>query len=63
MWGETSGGLPVHSPDEIIELKPDIIIVCTYKYDRKIFEGLKHYEADGIIIVKLHRETDVPWVF
>jgi predicted aldo/keto reductase-like oxidoreductase len=63
MWGETSGGLSVHSPDEIIELKPDIIIVCTYKYDKEIFEGLKHYETKGIKIVKLHRDTDVPWVF
>jgi predicted aldo/keto reductase-like oxidoreductase len=63
MWGEMSGGLPVHSPDEIIELKPDIIIVCTYKYDKEIFEGLKHYEAKGIKILKLHRDTDVPWVF
>jgi len=63
MWGEISGGLPVHSPDDIITLRPDVIIVCTYKYDNEIYSGLKHYENDGIRVVKLHRETDVPWVF
>ena len=63
MWGQFTGGLPIHAPDKIDELMPDIIIVCTYKYDKEIFESLKHYEDIGIKIVKLHRETDVPWVF
>ncbi|GHV53415.1 hypothetical protein FACS1894216_11370 [Synergistales bacterium] len=63
MWGEMSGGLPIHAPEEIASIKPDIIIVCTYKYDSEIYNNLCHYEADGIRIVKLHRDNDVPWVF
>ena len=63
MWGEMSGGLPIYSPTEILTIKPNIILVCTYKYDREIVEDLKCYQDDGIKIVKLHRETDVPWVF
>jgi predicted aldo/keto reductase-like oxidoreductase len=63
MWGQTSGGLPVYSPDDILKLRPDVIIIGTYKYDNDIYENLRHYETDGIKIVKLHRDTDVPWVF
>jgi hypothetical protein len=63
MWGEEMGGLPIHSPDEISKLKPDIIIIPTYRHDKAIYESLKRYEEEGIEIVKLHRDTDVPWVF
>jgi predicted aldo/keto reductase-like oxidoreductase len=63
MRGEMSGGLQIHAPDEIPDLKPDIIIVCTYKYDREIYGSLQHYENEGIRIVKLHKEDEVPWVF
>jgi predicted aldo/keto reductase-like oxidoreductase len=63
MWGQVSGGLPVYSPDRIQEIRPDIIIVCTYKYDSEIYENLRHHENNCVKIVKLHRENDVPWVF
>jgi predicted aldo/keto reductase-like oxidoreductase len=63
MWGQASGGLTIYSPDDIQELHPDIIIVCTYKYDAEIYDNLRRYEDDGIKVVKLHRENDVPWVF
>jgi predicted aldo/keto reductase-like oxidoreductase len=63
MWGQMSGGLIVRAPSEILNVKPDIIIVCTYKYDKDIYAALKHFEDDGIKIVKLHRAQDVPWVF
>jgi hypothetical protein len=53
----------VHSPAEIDELRPDTIIICTYKYDANIYESLRHYNDDGITIVKLHRDSDIPWVF
>jgi len=63
MWGGMSGGLSVYSPDEIRQFRPDIIIICSYKYGVEIYESLRHYEDNGIKIVKLHRETDIPWVF
>ena len=63
MWGQYTGGLLIHSPREISELKPDLVIVCTYKYDKEIYESLGHHESEGIKITKLHRENDVPWVF
>ena len=63
MWGQSSGGLFIYAPDKIGELKPDLIIVCTYKYDKEIYEDLRSYEDNGVKIVKLHKMTDVPWVF
>jgi predicted aldo/keto reductase-like oxidoreductase len=63
MWGQMSGGLGVHAPDEITALEPGIIIVCSYYYDAEIYDGLRRYKDTGVKIVKLHRDTDVPWVF
>ena len=63
MWGEMSGGLQIYSPDDIEKIHPDIIIIGTYKYDDEIYESLRRYENNGICIVKLHRDGDVPWVF
>ena len=63
MWGQSTGGLLIHAPGDIHDLEPDIIIVSTYRHDRVIFDSLKHFENEGIKIVKLHKETDVPWIF
>jgi len=63
MWGRVSDGLMIHAPSEISQIKPDIIVVCNYTYQEEIFRDLQHYDDTGIKIVKLHRETDVPWVF
>ena len=62
-WGRVEDGLMIHAPSEIAALKPDIIIICNYTYEEEIYNDLRHFEEDGIKIVKLHRETDVPWVF
>jgi len=63
MWGKTSGRFIVHSPEEIKALKPDIIVVTTYRFDREIYDSLRQYEPEGIRIVKLHKDSDVPWLF
>jgi len=63
MWGRKSGGVVIHSPDEIPALRLDIIIVCNYTYDADIYTDLQRYENEGIKVVKLHREADVPWLF
>ena len=63
MWGRVENGIKVRAPSEIPAIKPNIIIVCNYGYEEEIYNSIKHYEKDGIKIVKLHRKTDVPWVF
>ena len=63
MAGQTSGSLVIHSTDGIEKLHPDVIIVCSYKYDREIYESLAGYEDMGIKIVMLHEASDVPWVW
>lgn len=63
MWGRVIDGLKIHSPQDIHEARPDIIIVCNYAYQEEIYDNLRHYEDDGISIVRLHRKDDLPWIF
>lgn len=63
MWGEQANGATIHSPDELFTLKPDIVLIGTYKYDTEIAQDLEKYKAAGIKIEKLHQDQNVPWVF
>lgn len=63
LWNTESCGYTVYSPEKIEELHPDVIIVCSYKYDDEIQESLLKYEKQGTKIIKLHKEQDVPWVY
>ncbi|MCI8566767.1 MAG: hypothetical protein HFI39_10690 [Lachnospiraceae bacterium] len=63
MWGQTADGRVVHGPEEIRQLRPDLILICTYKYDQDILESLRPYEEEGVKLVKLHRAEEMPWVF
>ncbi len=62
MWGRQWNGLPVHAPSEIPALRPDMILVCSYRFQEEIAQSLERYGELGIRIEKLHREQDVPWV-
>ncbi|GHU44060.1 hypothetical protein FACS1894111_10710 [Clostridia bacterium] len=63
LWRTKNGGILVHSPDDILKIKPDAILVSNYIYSAEIYDSLKRYEKEGIQILKLHRSADVPWVF
>jgi len=62
-WGQLDGGIQVHSPAEIPVLNPDLILVSTYRFDQEIVDSLLPYRKKGILVEKLHREGEVPWVF
>lgn len=62
-WGSTENGREIHSPDKIADIKPDCIVVSNYKFGDEIYDSLSAYEKQGIKIVKLHYENDVPWLF
>lgn len=61
--GTVEDGHRVYAPDAIPELRPDIILICSYKYEDDIAAALRPYERQGIRVAKLHSKTDVPWVF
>ena len=63
MWGQKADERMVHSPSEIPELMPDLILICTYKYDQDILDSLSKYEQCGVKFEKLHRVSEMPWVF
>jgi len=62
-WGTLQDEYVIHDPKEISKLRPDVILVCNYNYSDEIDESIKHYEKDGIEVIKLHEPTDVPWLF
>ncbi len=62
-WGQMADERIVHGPSEIPELQPDLILICTYKYDQDILESLRQYEQYGVKLEKLHRKEEMPWVF
>lgn len=62
-WGLMADERVVHGPNEIPELQPDIILICTYKYDQDILDSLLQYEQCGVKLEKLHRAEEMPWVF
>ena len=61
--GTEVGDMVIHGPDDISYLSPDIIIICTFRYDDSIYQDLQKYIKSGVNIVKLHKEHDVPWIF
>lgn len=61
--GLSVNGLTVHHPDEIPSVQPDIILICSYRYEKAIADALHPYEEQGIIVKSLYREQEVPWVF
>jgi predicted aldo/keto reductase-like oxidoreductase len=63
LWGTTNNNIIVQNPELIPQIKPDMIVILNYMYENEIYASIKHYEAQGIKIVKLHKELDVPWVF
>lgn len=63
MWGKENNGISILSPDEIEIVKPECILISNYIYAEEIYKSLQNLEKQGIKIVKLHEENEVPWVF
>lgn len=61
-WGiDFADGICVEPPQRIAEIKPDAIVITSYNYTDAIFSELESLQNDGISIVKLRGEKDVPW--
>ena len=63
LWNTTINGLPVYSPEQIPELKPDLIIIVNYNYQDEIYDSIQKYVSEEIEVKKFHDDSDVPWVF
>lgn len=62
-WGDQLNGYEIKRPADILKTKPDAIIISNFIYSDEIYNEIKHYEANGIEIIQLHNQEDVPWVF
>jgi ferredoxin len=61
LWGTLNSGIEIKNPVLIPRIKPDAIVITNYNYEADIYESIKHYEDDGIKVVKLHDKNDLPW--
>lgn len=61
-WGNRLEGYTTLSPQQMVELKPDCVLVTSYKYGKEIEKELQE-KYPQLNVVKLHTDTDAPWVF
>ena len=61
--GSVEDGLVIHHAGDIPALRPDVILICSYRFEQDIAESLQPYQRQGIRVEKLHREREIPWVF
>ncbi|MDR3357028.1 MAG: aldo/keto reductase [Spirochaetaceae bacterium] len=59
--GTVNSGIKIQNPALLPRIKPDAIVITNYNYEADIYESIKHYENDGIKVVKLHDKNDLPW--
>lgn len=62
VWGKEDVGIPIYAPEEIPNIKPSVVIITSYKFKNEIYEAIKQYEADGVRIVKLYTDNELPWL-
>lgn len=62
VWGTEFAGNIIHPPTDIEVIKPEIVIIATYKFDEEIYQNIKKYEQYGVKIIKLYEENDMPWI-
>lgn len=60
--GQKLGDYMIYNPKQMEEIHPDCVLISNFNYDQEIYETLKENYPD-LNIQKLHRDTDVPWVF
>lgn len=62
VWGTEDDGVTIYSPNDILKIRPSVIIIISYKFKNEIYESIMHYEKDGIKIVKLYGDNELPWL-
>jgi ferredoxin len=62
VWGTGEGQHLIYPPGDIPTIKPSIVIVTSYKFKNEIYDAIKRYESDGIRIVKLSDDNELPWL-
>ena len=55
-------GQPVHAPGELAAVKPDAVIVVSFRYGEEIAAAASR-EAAGIPVLRLYEDGDAPWIY
>lgn len=61
LWGKTLEGFPIHSPEDIIALGINRIIITNLRYQGEIAEKLRYLTEHGVELVLFHGDHDLFW--
>lgn len=61
MKGKAYRGKTVHSPDELIPLGVDTVVIMHYRLQESIYADLQKRCGGGMKIIKLHSDDDIDW--
>lgn len=53
-WGSLLNGYHVYSPDQFIQLRPDVVIISSLGSEDKIYDRIKTLEHSGISVIKIY---------
>lgn len=56
--GKTLFGVPVHPPEALKALQPDLILISSYHFQEEIHRELEPWAARGVQIVRIYPQTD-----
>lgn len=63
LHGKIVNGHQIYSLDDLLSVKPDCVLVVSYPYGRDIAQSLEPYQSQGIDILQLYQDGDVPWLY
>jgi ferredoxin len=63
LFGTFANEIEIRNPDDILKIKPDIVVITNYQYQAEIYNSLKYLEESNIKVVKLYGQREVPWRF
>ena len=60
----TLDGQPVYGPQDLARLRPDCVLVASFRFRKVICEAVEPLVRPlGIPLLCLHQDGDAPWVF
>ena len=59
--GTIADGVIIHSPSELPKIKPNAVLICSYRYANDINNELKRYNNLEFDVLQLYFENDIPW--
>jgi len=63
LHGKIVNGHQIYGPEDLLTIKPGCVLIVSYPYGRDIARSLEPYQDQGIDILRLYLDGDVPWLY